>query len=303
MSFRTATDVVAYLLAFLLCALGSAGTYAADSKPVAAEKLPRPDHVVIVVEENRSYSRIIGNMAAQYINGLANRGASFTQSYAIAHPSQSNYLALFSGSTQNVTDNSCPHRLSGDNLASALLRAGLTFGIYSEDLPSTGYTGCVYGNYQRKHNPAVNWQGVNVPPAVNMRFSDFPSDYSKLPTVSMVVPNQENDMHDGAEPATIIRGGRWLRARLDAYVQWAETHNSLLIVTWDEDDGSEGNRIPTIFVGPMVTRGVYSRRIDHYSVLRTILDMYALPPLGNAAQAQPIDYIWRNADAGSGAGK
>jgi phospholipase C len=280
----------ALLLALIFCALGNPGAYAADRVP--ASQLPRPDHVVIVVEENRAYSRIIGNMAAPYINSLARLGASFTQSYAIAYPSQPNYLSLFSGSTQNITDNSCPHAFAGDNLASVLLRAGLTFGIYSESMPAVGYTGCEYRHYQRKHNPVVNWQGVNVPPGVNMPMTSFPSDYSALPTVSMVVPDQENDMHDGAELAAIINGDVWLKTHLDAYVRWAETHNSLLIVTWDEDDGTEGNRVPTVFVGPMVRKGAYSQRIDHYHVLRTILGMYSLPPLGNSTQASPIDYVW-----------
>ena len=99
-------------------------------------------------------------------------------------------------------------------------------------------------------------------------------------------------MHNGAEPDAIIRGDQWLRAKLDAYVKWADTHNSLLIVTWDEDDGSAGNQIATIFVGPMVKQGVYAQRIDHYTVLRAILDMYGLPLLGRSANAASIDYIW-----------
>jgi phosphatidylinositol-3-phosphatase len=279
----------------LFCALCVHGVHAAERAP--AGKLPRPDHVVIVVEENKSYSRIIGNMAAQYINALAHRGALFTQSYAVAHPSQPNYLALFSGSTQNITDDSCPHTFSGDNLANTLLRAGLTFAIYSESMPSAGYAGCIYGHYQRKHNPAVNWQGVNVPPSANQTFANFPADFSKLPTVAIVAPNQENDMHNGAEIEAILRGDAWLRTNIDAYVRWAETHNSLLIVTWDEDDDSENNRIATIFVGPMVRKGVYAQRIDHYNVLRTVLEMYELPPLGRSASAQTIDGIWRNAPA------
>ena len=74
-----------------------------------ANGVPRPDHVVIVIEENHSYSEIIGSSAAPYINSLAAQGALFTQSYAITHPSQPNYLDLFSGSNQGVTDDSCPH--------------------------------------------------------------------------------------------------------------------------------------------------------------------------------------------------
>jgi acid phosphatase len=281
--------------ALLVCVLCRTVALAAEGAATNARSLPRPDHIVIVFEENRAYSHIIGNMAAPYINTLANRGALFSQSYAITHPSQPNYLAFFSGSTHNVVDNACLQRLSGPNLASALFAAGLTFGTYSESMPATGFTGCTHGHYERKHNPAVNWQGVNVPPAANMPFTGFPTDFSKLPTVSFVVPNQENDMHNGGEPDTIIRGDQWLRKHLDAYVRWADAHNSLLIVTWDEDDNEANNHIPTIFVGPMVKKGVYAQRIDHYSVLRTILDMYGLPQIGKSPTAALIDFVWTDA--------
>ena len=76
--------------------------YSSDRAPVA-NGVPRPDHVVIVIEENHSYGEIIGSSFAPYINSLATRGALFTQSYAITHPSQPNYLDLFSGSNQGVS--------------------------------------------------------------------------------------------------------------------------------------------------------------------------------------------------------
>jgi phospholipase C len=282
------------ILALLLVAACAQTAIAAQP---AARALPRPDHVVIVIEENRAYSRIIGNMAAQYINTLANRGAVFTQSFGVAHPSQPNYLALFAGSTLGVRDNACPHAFKTENLASVLTRAGFTFATYSESMPAAGFAGCTSGHYQRKHTPMVNWQGYNVAASANLPFSDFPADHARLPTVSFVVPDQLNDMHDGDEPDTIIRGDQWLKKNLDAYVRWAEKNNSLLIVTFDEDDFSQNNRIATVFVGPMVRPGVYARRIDHYSVLRTLLDMYGLPPLGRAAEAQPIDDVWLNVPA------
>lgn len=254
--------------------------------------IPRPDHVVIVVEENKSYTQIIGNTAAPYINALANDGALFTQSYGVTHPSQPNYLALFSGTTHGIIDNRCPLSLSGDNLATELIRKGLSFAIYSESMPSAGYTGCVFAHYFRKHNPVVNWPWKKTAPQINMPFDMFPSDYSKLPTVSIVVPNQLNDMHDGASPPSIIRGDRWLKEKLDPYVKWAATHDSLLILTWDEDDGSSDNHIPTIFVGPMVKRGIYKDRVLHYHVLRTIIDMYELHPLGETIRVNSIKDIW-----------
>src|SRR6476646_6909083 len=65
---------------------------------------PRPDHVVIVIEENHSYNEILGGSSpATWIKALAAAGASFTHSFAIEHPSQPNYLDLYSGANQGTT--------------------------------------------------------------------------------------------------------------------------------------------------------------------------------------------------------
>jgi hypothetical protein len=250
----------------------------------------------MVIEENHSYSQIIDSPNAPYINRLAAQSAVFTQSFGITHPSQPNYLALFSGSTQRITDNSCPLTFATPNLGQALLAAGLTFAGYSEDLPSVGSLICSMGLYARKHNPWVNWQDSvanGLPATANLPMTSFPSEYSQLPTVSMIVPNQVNDMHNGKNPEATQAGDRWLQEHLDAYVQWAMQHNSLLIVTWDEDNGKENNRIATLFVGPMVQAGRYETRITHYNVLRTIEDLYGLPHAGASADAAPIVQIWK----------
>ncbi len=96
-------------------------------QPALGGEMPRPDHVVIVIEENRSFTQIIGNREAHYINGLAKRGMLFTQSYGVTHPSQPNYLALFTGTTRGISSDTCPLELSGDNLASVLNAKGLSF--------------------------------------------------------------------------------------------------------------------------------------------------------------------------------
>src|SRR6185312_10765742 len=77
---------------------------------------PHFDHVVVVMEENTSGTSIYGNSSAPYINSLKDNGVYFTNSFAITHPSQPNYLALFSGSTQGIPDDSCPHTFSANNL-------------------------------------------------------------------------------------------------------------------------------------------------------------------------------------------
>ncbi|MBI4937693.1 MAG: acid phosphatase [Nitrosomonadales bacterium] len=254
--------------------------------PAQAQPMPRPDHIVIVVEENKHYSQIIGNPDAPYLNALAKRGALFTQSYGVTHPSQPNYLALFSGSTRGIRSNACPLELSGGNLAGTLLARGLSFASYSESMPEPGFEGCVYGAYQRKHNPAANWKELA---ALNLPFSAFPQDHSQLPTVALVAPDQRNDMHDGS----IAQGDTWLAEHIGPYAQWAVAHNSLLIVTWDEDDGSADNRVATLFFGPMVKPGRSAQRINHYNLLRTVEEMFSLPHLGNSMDAQPVKGVWR----------
>src|SRR3954470_4364697 len=236
----------------------------------AASALPRPDHVVVVIEENQAHQTIIGSPDAPYINSLAAQGASFTDYHAVTHPSQPNYLALFSGSTQGFIDDTPSfNRITAPSLGGQLNAVGLDFGGYSEDLPYAGYAWPGYRNYNRRHNPWVNF--ADVPYTDNLPFRSFPRPgyFENLPTVSFVVPNLVNDMHDGP----VAQGDDWLRARLDPYVQWAKTNNSLLVLTFDEDDGHESNRIPTIVVGAGVDPGNYSTPYTHYSLLRTIEDM------------------------------
>jgi acid phosphatase len=256
------------------------------AQPALSAELPRPDHIVIVIEENKSFTQIIGNREAPCINELAKRGALFTQSYGVTHPSQPNYLALFSGSTRGIGSNACPLDLSGDNLASQLLAKGLSFTSYAESMPKAGYEGCIWGAYMRKHNPAANWKALA---AQNQMFSALPADYAQLPTVAFVVPDQLNDMHDGS----IAQGDAWLKQNIESYAQWAMQHNSLLIVTWDEDDGSSNNRIATIFVGAMVKPGQYKQRINHYNLLRMLEEMFGMPSLNESAKVQLVEGVWK----------
>lgn len=287
----------------------------------AYSQLPVPDHIVCVILENHSYDQILGNSAAPYLNGLVRNAATalFTQSYAVTHPSQPNYLILFSGSNQGITDDNVPKILpfTSSNLGVGLLQAGRTFAGYSEDLPAIGFDGRSSGLYARKHNPWVNWQGLKkngIPYTHNLPYSSFPSHYDLLPTVSFVIPNQDNDMHNGTDPKRINKADTWLREHLDGYIQWAQSHKSLVIITFDEghtgtrsllnrifslfldkeeNTDAESNHIFTVFVGEMVKHGSYDQRIDHYSVLRTIEEMYGLPYAGSSAASSAISNVWK----------
>ena len=252
-----------------------------------AVTVPAPAHVVVVVEENHGYSQIIGSPQAPYINTLASEGALFTSSYAITHPSQPNYLDLFSGANQGVTDDSCPHTFTAGSLESELIGKGKTFAGYSEELPGVGSDVCTSGAYARKHAP---WTDFSKDLAKDNRpFSTFPTNFSQLPTVSWVIPDLNDDMHDG----TIQQADSWLQQHLLAYVTWAKKNNSLLIVTFDEDQGTTANHIATIFVGPMVKPGNYTEKVTHYRVLRTVEDMYGLGHLGKSASVYPITDVWQ----------
>ena len=248
--------------------------------------MPEPAHTVVVVMENHSYAEIIGNPAAPFINTLAGHGALFTRSYAITHPSQPNYLALFSGGTQGITDDSCPHQFTAPNLAAGLSAAGKSFAGYAEDLPGPGSPACSAGEYARKHAPWTDFS--NVPGSSSLPFTSFPADFARLPAVSFVIPDLCHDMHD----CSIAAGDAWLRAHIGGYAGWAMRHHSLLIVTWDEDDSSQGNHIVTIFAGQQVRPGRYAQPVTHYSVLATIEAAYTLPRDGQAAAATPITSIW-----------
>lgn len=279
-------------------------TVTATTTPVAGS-LPRFDHVVVVVEENKDYSEIIGaNTPATYINSLLTEGTLFTNAHAVTHPSQPNYLDLFSGSDQGVNGDACNASavFPQPDLGGQLMSAGFSFAGYSESMPSAGYTGCFDGPisfgsvYARKHNPWANFSDVSGA-STNLTFSSFPTTtdgYSKLPTVSFVIPNMQNDMHDGS----IQQGDSWLKQNMSGYIEWARTHNSLCVVIWDEENELNGiesnpNQIPLIFVGQHVQAGSTSNtNISHYDVLRTLEDMYGLPPANNAANATAITGVW-----------
>jgi len=278
-----------------------------------AQTLPSPSHIVVLFEENYAYSQIIGSASAPHINTICADpfAAVFTQFYAIEHPSQPNYIDVFSGGNQGVTDDNIPstYPWTTPNLCAELLSAGKTFTTYSENLPSVGYDGGTYtagsANYARKHNPCTNWVGTGTnqySDAVNQPWTAFPTNYSTLPTVSFVVPNMTNDMHDYTCsslpcPESITLGDTWLYNNLDSLRKWSIANNTLYIIIYDEDDDNHGNNIPAIFYGPMVKAGTYTENVNLYNLLRTIEDIYSLGHAGSAATATPITDCWRTISA------
>ncbi len=261
---------------------------------------PTWDHVVIVIEENHALSQVVGNGSAPYFNNtLVAGGALLTDMYGITHPSQPNYLQFFSGANQGITNNNDTSGITPfntPNLGAELISSGKTFTGYSENLPSVGYTGfdADGGLYARRHNPWVQWQANDAPssnhlaPAVNQPFSAFPTTaggFAALPNVSIVVPNNQNNMHDG----TIAQADTWLQSNLASYASWAQTHNSLLIVTFDEDNSASRNQIPTVLYGAHVNAGAQvGGTWTLHNLLHTVEDANGTAHAGASADVRSI---------------
>lgn len=281
--------------------------YIITRPPLDSTILPRPAHIVIAVEENHGYGQIVGSANAPYINQLIKTGALFTNSHGVGHPSQPNYLALFSGDIQGVKNDKCLEGrmpFTTANLGSSVLQNGFTFKGYAETTPSVGYMDCQSKIsaptksylYARKHAPWVNWLGVgknNFPDSLSLPMSQFPTDYNQLPSLSFVIPDMDNDMHNSGQPgaaASIKRGDDWLKEKLGNYINWAQQHNSLFILTFDEDDFTKQSHILTLFNGPIIKPGEYPEKINHYNLYHTIEVIYGVSDSSNSAMV--IRDVW-----------
>jgi Phosphoesterase family/Bacterial Ig-like domain len=251
--------------------------------------IPTYKHIVVVFEENHSYDEIAGNPQAPYINSLMASGANLINFHAITHPSQPNYFALYAGSTFGTTDDN-PHSEPDPTIDTVLKGAGLTF---------TGYVDQTQNGSDFNHDPWVSFpEGTSVQTDITTSFlALFPGgDYSSLPSVAYVVPNDDANMHSG----TIAQGDQWLQNNLSAYAQWAVDNDSLLVVVWDESDSSSNNptnQVAAILYGAHVVPGNYNTSYNDYNLLSTILGSFGLTAPNNAATAAPIQVFGTTAPA------
>src|SRR4029079_2698110 len=149
---RPAVIVAASCAVFLTAAVRT------EARPV-----PHLDHIIVVIMENKEYSNAL---TGPYTQSLVADAGSFSGSYAIRHPSQPNYLALWAGSTPSATTYNGPpfgSPYSAENLGHACEAAGLTWRAYSENLPAAGYAGCTANGslYTRKHDPWASFNNLN----------------------------------------------------------------------------------------------------------------------------------------------
>lgn len=249
----------------------------------------RPSHVFVVVLENKSASQALGRNA-DYLKGLADRYGLATNYTATAHPSQPNYLELFSGSTQGVTDND-PHDIDAPTLADQLEAAGLTWRVYAENMPPGCFTGARAtggpdgdGEYRRKHNPAISFTSISGDPSRCPNITDFSHFDPAASDFALIVPNMCHSMHD----CSVAKGDAWASDFIGRLMDDPAMDDGLLVITFDEGRG-KANDVATIVVSQHMDRPLTSDvAYTHASLLRTIEDVFGLPCLADACDAKPM---------------
>jgi hypothetical protein len=266
--------------------------------------MPAFDHIYVIMMENKEYPSVVGDGSAPYLNHLIQQYGSATNYTGVAHPSQPNYNALWSGSTGGITDDD-NHDLTGTTVADQLEAAGKSWMVFAENYPaSSGAPSCYTdatakdgpdgsGTYARKHNPAMSFTSVNQNA---QRCAEHITDFSHFDPAAanfnLIVPNLCHDMHD----CPVSAGDSWLQNWLPSHIlntsTWNQT-NSAVIITWDEGTSPTGGggHIPTIIISKQTPAGYVSATpANHYTLLRTIEDAFGLGCLqasctnGNLAQ-------------------
>jgi hypothetical protein len=275
------------LLAILVALLAFGGAQARVA-------VPSFDHAIVIVFENKEWNQIVGSRDAPTFNAMAKRYALVTRYYGVTHPSLPNYLALISGSTQQITTDCTDCIVHARNLADTLAGAGKTWKLYAESLPTAGFTGASSGRYAKKHAPFLYFRDVvgnrarlaRIVPLTALR-ADVRA--GRLPDFSFVVPNMCNSMHD----CSVRTGDAWLRGVLPSLLTLP---NTAVFVVFDEGltNVRGGGHVAALVLGTAVRTGSrFTAVTSHYGLLRTIEQAWGLPFLGRSARATPITGVWK----------
>jgi phosphatidylinositol-3-phosphatase len=241
----------------------------------------RYDHVVWIVMENKSFSSVMGaHSSAPFTRSLAAACGLAANFRAESHPSLPNYIAMTSGSTQGISDDSGPssHRLGVPSIFSQL---GTRWRALQESMPAP----CSHGDaslYAVRHNPATYYTNLaGTCPRQDVRLGhrlDLSASFT------FITPNLCHDTHD----CGVSTGDRYLAQLVPRIVRSGayRAGRTALFITWDEDDGSADNHIATLVLSRHTRSGTRSAlRFNHYSLLGTTEEMLGLSRLGAAARA------------------
>lgn len=274
------------LVAAFVVAIGSFVVYQAT--PVAAAA--SVTKMIVFVEENHSYAEMQAQMPFLW-------SQSTTYSYAtnytgITHPSQPNYLAITGGSTFGLTSDINPApQFAGQSVFGQAIAAGHNARQYAESMPSNCYQSRS-GDYSVSHSPWPSYKDERslcnayaVPMGTDssgVMHSDVVN--GTLPTVALAVPNNCNNAHN----CSLGTADAWLK-RWVQLIQLSPDFQAgrlLIVITADEDDGSQGNKVLTTVIHPSLRgRGAVTTSLNHYSLSGLMSQISGSSPLRNAATA------------------
>jgi phosphatidylinositol-3-phosphatase len=286
------------LLAIALAFLGACTSARPAAQPAGQASTPSPitptatataassalPHVFVIVMENRAYAQA---MAMPYISGLAAQYAVATNYRAITHPSLPNYLALTAGSTFGITDDGY-HRLAPGGLGAQLSEHRIAWRAYMEGM--TG--GCLDGTdrYAVRHNPFAYFGGGCPANVVPLTARTLDADLAgTTPNFVWITPDACHDGHDCSDrEADSYLAGQV--PKILGSAAWQK--DGLLLIVWDEDDGSAANQVALLVVAPNLSQHLTNKPHDHYSLLATVEDRFGLPRLGQAKSADPVNELF-----------
>lgn len=295
--------VILPALALSTACSGARGMSSSSSNP-AQGAVPQFGHVVLLVEENHSYSSVSGSSAMPYLNSLARRYGLATNYYANVHQSIGNYFMLTTGQIITV-DDSFNGTVDTDNLVRELLAAGKTWKSYAESLPSVGYTGGDVFPYLEHHNPFsyfsdVRSNGAQLQNLVPL--TQFAADLAanQLPNFSFVLPNAEHDAHDcpGGGPLCddtlrLSTADSWLQANIAPLLaSSAFQKDGLLVIVFDEsfdiDLANGGGHVPMLVISSRAKSGYQSTTFfQHQSTLRMLIEATGAKEFPGGSGAAP----------------
>jgi hypothetical protein len=273
-------------LVSLGCGLSSAGAPRPTPLPTPTGTVPLFGHVVLVVEENSSYSQVIGSSEMPYLNSLATQYGLATQYFANTHPSIGNYFMLTTG--QIITnDDSFSGAVEVDNIVRELLASGKSWKSYAESRGDPLL-------YAKRHDPLSYFSDV-VNSSAQMQnltlLSEFSSDLANnvLPNFSFVVPNLLDDGHSGP----LQLADSWLQNNIAPLISNAAFQkDGLLIIVFDEaatsDTTNGGGHVAAVNISAKAKKGFQSTTLyQHQSTLRLILEGLGVSKLPSSSSTAP----------------
>ncbi len=272
----------------------SGGSTGGTVTPPVTNPTAKVTKVLVFVEENHSLAQMKSGMP--YAFALAKKYGYASNYVATTHPSLPNYIAIASGTTSGIQDDSGPssHKLTGSSVFGKAIAAGKTAKLYADGMQSN----CALANggtkYAVKHNPWAYF--VNERTSCNkydVSMAKFRTDAGagSFPVVGMVIPNLCNDAHD----CSLATADNWFKSQMAAVFAGPDWKAGRLVVvlTADEDDRNSGNKVLTVVIHPSQKAKVVSSGLTHYSLSLLYSQVSRTTPLGNAAHAPSMVSAFR----------